>query len=72
MQSECSQNVVSGVPFILESRIGGSGDPRRKWEIERGRERGREREGETERGREGERESVEKCHSCLQNDLKEA
>ena len=29
---------------ILESGIGGSGDPRRKWESERGRERKRERE----------------------------
>ena len=40
---------------ILVSRIGGSGDPRRKWE---------------EMG-ERERESVEKCCFCLQNDLKE-
>ena len=42
---------------ILDSRIGGSGDPRRKWESERGRER--------------ERECVEKCCFCLQNNLKE-
>ena len=45
---------------ILESGIGGSGDPRRKWE-EMG-EREREREREIER---------EKCCFCLQNDLKE-
>ena len=46
----------------LVSGVGGSGDPRRngrKWESEKGRER------------EGERESVEKCCFCLQNDLKE-
>ena len=52
---------------ILVSLIGGSGDPRRKWE-EMG-EREREREGEREGGRE--RECVEKCCFCLQNDLKE-
>ena len=45
---------------ILGSGIGGSGDPRRKWE-EMG-EREREREREIER---------EKCCFCLQNDLKE-
>ena len=50
---------------ILVSWVGGSGDPRRKWE-EMGE---RERERERERGRE--RESVEKCCFCLQNDLKE-
>ena len=48
---------------ILGSGIGGSGDPRRKWEEMGEREREREREGE--------RESVEKCCFCLQNDLKE-
>ena len=47
---------------ILVSWVGGSGDPRRKWESERGRVRERE----------GERECVEKCCFCLQNDLKEA
>ena len=40
---------------ILKSGIGGSGEPRRKWE----------EMGERER----ERESVEKCCFCLQNDL---
>ena len=44
---------------ILVSWVGGSGDPRKKWE-----EMG---EGERER----ERECVEKCCFCLQNDLKE-
>ena len=39
---------------ILGSWIGGSGDPRRKWESERGRER----------------ESIEKCCFCLPNHLK--
>ena len=46
---------------ILESGIGGSGDPRRKWE----------EMGEQERERERERECVEKCCFCLQFDLKE-
>ena len=48
---------------ILVSRIGGSGDQGGKWE-----EMG---ERAMERDREGERESVEKCCFCLQNDLKE-
>ena len=43
---------------------------RRKWRPkEEMGGNGRAREGETER--EGERESVEKCCFCLQNDLKE-
>ena len=48
---------------ILVSRIGGSGDPRRKL-----KETG---ERAVERDRGGMRESVEKCCFCLQNDLKE-
>ena len=47
---------------VLVSRIGGSGDPRRKWE-EMGE---RERERERERGR----VCVKKCCFCLQNVLK--
>ena len=46
---------------ILESGIGGSGDPRRKWE----------EMGEQERERKREREREKKCCFCLQNDLKE-
>ena len=36
---------------ILVSRVGGSGDPRRKWEEMGGQERAREREGGREGGR---------------------
>ena len=46
---------------ILECGIGGSGDPRRKWE----------EMGERESEKEGERER-ETCCFCLQNDLKES
>ena len=49
---------------MLVSGIGGSGDPRRKWEEMGERERERERWGK--------RECVEMCCLCLQNDLKEA
>ena len=41
---------------ILESGIGGSGDPRRKWE---------------EMGEREKEKSVERCCFCLQNDLNE-
>ena len=46
---------------IVVSGVGGSGDPRRKWE----------EMGGNGRARKGERECVEKCCFCLQNDLKE-
>ena len=52
---------------ILVSWVGGSGDPRKKWEEMGEGERERERVGERERGRE--RECVEKCCFCLQNDI---
>ena len=48
---------------ILVSRIGGSGDPRRKW--------GEMGKRERERTRERERKRKEKCCFCLQNDLEE-
>ena len=46
------QGTINGA--ILESGIGGIGDPRRKWEEMGEREREKEREGERKRGRERE------------------